>query len=267
MVIQEKCAKSILTKSKLPQSDYCINPYIGCMHACVYCYARYMKRFTAHEEPWGEFVDVKVNAPALLHHTKMPLSSHDTILLGSVTDAYQPLERKYKITRSILEQLVPSNATISILTKSNIILRDLDLLKQFQRIQVGVTFTTMDDAVRKVIEPRTASVEQRIQVCKELHEHGIFTYAFIGPILPGLTDLPALFEALHPYVDEVWGEILNTKGGIDASMLSCYEKYFPNALSTYQMCRKNPAYWDEMEHHFHALCQQYNLPSAGFYRH
>lgn len=88
-----KC-KSVLTESKLPEVGYCINPYIGCFHACVYCYARFMKRFTGHNEKWGEFIDVKINAPEVLEKELLRNPKRGITLLGSVTDAYQPVEKK-----------------------------------------------------------------------------------------------------------------------------------------------------------------------------
>ena len=85
MIIREINASSILTASRLPASDYCINPYVGCAHRCLYCYARFMRRFTRHEEPWGHFVDVRINAPSLLE--RQIKNKNGTVLLGSVTDA------------------------------------------------------------------------------------------------------------------------------------------------------------------------------------
>ncbi|MCG2686361.1 radical SAM protein, partial [Candidatus Parcubacteria bacterium] len=123
--------KTLLTKSRLPEADYCINPYIGCSHECVYCYSRFKKRFTGHTEKWGEFVDIKINAPEVLEKQLSRNPKKGVALLGSVTDAYQPVEKKYKITRAILKVLLKYDFPVSVLTKSDLVTRDVDLFKQF----------------------------------------------------------------------------------------------------------------------------------------
>ena len=146
MKIKEIKAKSIITKSAL--ADYVINPYTGCMHGCIYCYARFMKRFTNHPEPWGDFVDVKINAPDLIPE-KTDKYKNKTILMGSVTDAYHPIEIKYKLTRKILEKLIPLQLDLNILTKSDLVLRDIDLLKKFKNLLVTFSLSFLDEKYRK----------------------------------------------------------------------------------------------------------------------
>ena len=130
MVLNEIKAKNILSKSGLPGVDFAINPYVGCLHSCVYCYARFIKKFTKHKEPWGEFCDIRINAPELLKKEVGKIPSNSSIFISSVTDPYQPLEKKYQLTRKILEILAGYNFKVSILTKSNLVLRDLDILKR-----------------------------------------------------------------------------------------------------------------------------------------
>lgn len=198
--IQEIKAKSILTKSGIPGVDYCINPYVGCFHACRYCYATFMKRFTAHLEAWGSFVDVKVNAPEILQK-QLKNKVKGRVMVSSVTDAYQPVEAKYKLTRKCLEILLQHQFPVDILTKSPLVLRDLDLIKKFKDIEVGVTITTNDDKIRKVFEPKAHSIVSRINTLKKLHKNGINTYAFIGPVLP--MNPETLLEKISPYVNSV----------------------------------------------------------------
>ena len=131
MQIKEIHAASIITKSHLPDADYVINPYAGCTHKCIYCYARFMKRFTGHNENWGEFIDVKVNAPDL-NPPDTTKYRGKSIFMSSVTDPYLPLEKKYELTRKILEKLIPLQPDLGILTKSDLVLRDIDLLRQFK---------------------------------------------------------------------------------------------------------------------------------------
>ena len=144
MKIKEIQASSIITKSNLPDADYVINPYVGCMHSCIYCYARFMKRFTGHTEEWGKFVDVKVNAPDLIP-AKTSKYRGKSIFLASVTDAYLPLERKYQLTRKILEKLIPLQPNLGVQTKSDLDVRDIDLLKQFKNCEVGFMITTLEE--------------------------------------------------------------------------------------------------------------------------
>ena len=145
MKIQEIQVKSVMTKSNLPVSDYSVNPYVGCTHACQYCYASFMKRFTNHPEPWGEFIDVKT-WPEIKHPEKY---AGKEAFLCSVTDPYQPIEAKYKRTRALLEQLQGSGVSISIATKSDLVLRDLDLLRTFPNARVSFSINTLDESFRR----------------------------------------------------------------------------------------------------------------------
>ncbi len=181
--IQEKLAKSILVKSRIGGLDYCINPYTGCQHGCKYCYANFMKRFTDHREPWGKFVDIKINAPQVLER-EIRKAKRGTVCLSSVTDPYQPLEEKYGLTRACLEILLKYQFPTDILTKSPLIIRDIDLLKRFEDLEVGFTITTDDENIRKIFEPKSPSIPSRIQALKEIHRAEIKTYGFIAPMLP-----------------------------------------------------------------------------------
>ena len=206
LVIKEKKARSVLSKSEIPGIDYCINPYVGCSHGCRYCYASFMKRFTGHGEPWGSFVDVKINAPEVLYR-QMKKAARGNVMLSSVTDPYQPVERKYKLTRQCLEVLLPYQFSLDILTKSPLVLRDLDLIKKFKETEVGITITTDDDEMRKIFEPHAPPIGARIHALKILCEKGIKTYAFIGPLLP--MNPEALSEKIGPYIHSVLIDRMN----------------------------------------------------------
>jgi len=266
MKIQEIKCKSVLTKSKLPESDYCINPYLGCMHNCSYCYARFMRRFTNHPERWGEFVDVKVNAAEVLKKQMARHPKRGVILIGSVTDAYQPLEIKYGITRTILQELLPYDFPISILTKSDLVTRDIDLLRQFKECEVGLTITTLDAKVAKSFESYAATPEKRLNALFELRRAGIRTYAFVGPILPGLTDLRSIFLALCGKVDFVMAESLNTRCGNWSEIEEALKKDYPQFLSLFESSRKS-SFWNDVEIEVRQLSDEFNIPLKGFYRH
>jgi len=204
MLIRKIQAKSILSKSKV--MDYVVNPYIGCSHSCAYCYARFMKRVTGHKEPWGTFVDVKINAPQILPRD-IGKNRRGEVWLSSVCDPYQPLEKKYKLTRKCLEVLLLYDWPVTIQTKSVLVLRDLDLLKKLKKVGVGFTISTDDDKIRKIFEPGASTIQQRIDALKRLHSAGVSTYAFIGPILP--MNATNLVKQLAGKVDHVLVDRMN----------------------------------------------------------
>jgi len=205
MRVTEIECKSILTKSGIEAIDYALNPYVGCGHGCIYCYASFMKRFTGHKEKWGAFVDVKVNAAEVLVR-QMRRAKRGNIAFGTVTDPYQSLERKYEITRACLEVLTAYDGStelaevfpISILTKAALVLRDLDLLQHLRDVEVGFTITTLDDEGRQMFEPRSSPVPARLTALSELAEAEIKTWAFCGPLLPLLSDSEEQMDALLP---------------------------------------------------------------------
>lgn len=200
MIIKEVQAKSILSKSGIPGADYCINAYVGCAHSCVYCYATFMKKYTGHTEAWGTFVDVKVNAAELLRK-QLPKTRRGHVMVSSVTDAYQPLEVKYRLTRRCLEILLEHQFPVGILTKSSLVLRDLDIIKRFDEIEVGITITTDDERMRKIFEPGAPPIEARVNTLMKLKEQGVKTYVFMGPMLPMNPEL--LSEKIGKYADSI----------------------------------------------------------------
>jgi len=200
LIIREIKAKSILTKSGIPGVDYCVNPYVGCSHGCRYCYATFMKRYSGHTEAWGGFVDVKINAPEILQK-QLKRARMGRVMISSVTDAYQPIESKYKLTRQCLEALLQCQFPVDILTKSPLVLRDMDIIKKFKDIEAGITITTNDEKMQKIFEPNAPSIMARIRTLKALHDKGIYTYAFIGPVLP--MNPEALSEKISPYIDGI----------------------------------------------------------------
>jgi DNA repair photolyase len=186
MKIKEILAKNILSKSKV--FDYTLNPYIGCEHGCSYCYARFMKRFTGHKEDWGEFVDVKINAPELLDK-EIRKKKAGRVWISGICDPYQPIEEKYELTRKCLEILLEHDWPMTIQTKSPLVLRDIGLLKKFRRIEVCFTITTADEKIRKIFESGAPSVEGRLNALARLHSEGIRTQAMIAPLLIGAEGL------------------------------------------------------------------------------
>jgi DNA repair photolyase len=213
MKVKEIFAKTILTKTAIPGFDYCINPYVGCSHGCRYCYASFMKRFTGHLEPWGEFIDVKVNAPYLLRK-QLKRAKQGVVALSTVTDPYQPIEKKYQLTRKCLEALLDARLSVNLLTRSPLCLRDVDLFKQFKRMKVGLSITTHDEGIKKIFEPCSPSISSRVKALRALRQEKIGTYAFIGPMLPLNPKL--LVELLDGLIDEVLIDRMNYPNKVKA---------------------------------------------------
>lgn len=267
MKVKEKRAVSVIAKSKLPDSDYVINPYVGCMHCCLYCYARFMKRFTGHAEEWGSFVDVKINAPELIPEKTLKYKEK-SIFLSSVTDAYMPLENKYGLTRKILEKLIPLEPDLAIQTKSDLVLRDIDLIRQFKNAEVGLTITTLDDSLRREIEPFTTSVGCRIRALEKLKEAGIQTNVFIGPILPGFTLWKEIVLRTKHCVDFFMFENLNITGSIWSSIRGWLQKKHPEKLKNYERIYfSKSGYWDDVEGEIKEFCKNQNVESRIYFHH
>jgi DNA repair photolyase len=196
MIVKEIQSKSILSVSKI--YPYVINCYRGCEHNCSYCYARYMKKFTGHREPWGQFVDAKINAPDLLRH-EITRKKPDRVWVSGVCDPYQPLEEKYKLTCQCLEILTQNNWPAVIQTRSSLVLRDIDILKQ-GNFEVGMSVTTADDSIRNLFEPNAPPIKERVEALSKLHQAGIKTFVMIAPMLPGAE---GLVDILSGKVDRV----------------------------------------------------------------
>ena len=244
--IKEIKAKSIITESGL-DVDYVINPYVGCLHGCIYCYARFMKRFTDHHEPWGKFLDVKINAAELIPKDTKKYRNK-LIMISSVTDSYQPAERKYKLMRRILENLIPLQPDLSVMTKSDLITRDIDLLKKFKKCIAGVSLSLLDDSIRKEVEPFASSVERRINAVRELKKAKIQTFIFISPMFPELTNWKGIVEKTKNFVDEYWFENLNIRATNWWDIKKWLRNSHPDLLEKYRQIyfTKND-YWDRIE--------------------
>ncbi len=202
MIVGEIYAKTILSKSKV--LDYTINPYIGCEHGCTYCYARYMKRFTGHKEEWGHFVDAKINAAKLLQR-EIKGKRVGRIWVSGTCDPYQPLEKRYELTKECLNILSKNRWPITIQTKSPLVLRDIELLRKFDDIEVGITITTADDSIRRIFEPNAPAIKERIETVEKLHSSGLKTFVMIAPMLPKTKDLAAHIggRADHVLIDKM----------------------------------------------------------------
>lgn len=244
-VIREIEVRSVITKTRLPVGDYAVNPYVGCTHGCMYCYACFMKRFTNHPEPWGTFLDVK-HWPRISHPERY---SGKDLFFGSVTDPYLPEEEIYRRTRALLEELQGSGARISIQTKSDLVLRDLDLLRSFPAVRVGFSINTLDEAFRSDMD-NAVSIERRLAAMKALHDEGIRTTCFISPIFPGITDVEAIIDRVREQCNLIWLENLNLRGGSYRSAVMGYiRERCPDLLPLYEdiFLHGSRGYWEELD--------------------
>lgn len=235
---------SVMTKSNLPVGDYSINPYVGCSHACKYCYASFMKRFTGHLEPWGTFLDVK-HWPEIKNPQKY---SGKELFFGSVTDPYLPEEEIYERTRTLLQQLQDSGAKISIATKSDLVLRDLDLIKSFPGSRVSWSINTLDETFRSDMDC-AVSINRRFAAMKKFHDAGVRTTCFISPIFPGLTDIKAIIERAKDRCNLIWLENLNLRGDYKSTILNYIRDKHPDLVSLYHdiYLQKDNSYWENLD--------------------
>jgi len=259
MDIKEIKVKTCLTKSKL--SDYVINPYTGCQHGCKYCYATFIKFFQGIEDEWGDFVYAKMNCPELLEK-ELQKSKPGHIWMSSVTDCYIPLEKKYKLTRRILETIAKSpnknKFEIEILTKSVLAERDFDLLKQL-KVELGVSINNLEEKYSHIIEPFASSPRERINMLRKAKEQGIKVYGFISPVLPGITDLEKLFRELK-FCEYVWVELLNIKSSVLSRLMPIIKKNFPDKIKDFEYMLGNYSeYCTQMRRQVKNLEEKYNL--------
>ncbi|MEM0203085.1 MAG: radical SAM protein [Archaeoglobaceae archaeon] len=208
-LVERKKVSTALGKSNLPGLDYTLNPYIGCSHGCVYCYARLYcdSRIAKH---WGKIVVVKENIAEILAR-EITRRKKGVVGLSTITDAYQSIEAKERIARELLRMLLENNFEVSIQTKSSLVLRDLDILcEKKELVDVGFTITTLDNRIAEVVEPKASSPSERVKALEKISAEGIKTWIFLGPIIPGISE-------------ESFGEIVEIAKATNS--LVYYDKY------------------------------------------
>jgi len=252
MKIYKIKAKEIFTKSKLPGCDYVINQYVGCEHACSYCYARFISRWKKRGE-WDTWVEAKINAPELVKGRKID----GTVFMSSISDPYQPIEKELKLTRKILENM-DKNIRLSIQTKSDLVLRDIDLFKQFKNLDIGFTINSFAGEQKEDFEPNSSTNKERIAALKKLHEAGIKTYVFISPIIPGLIDLEKVIKETKNYTEYYWFEMINMGGAGKSFQEMLQQKYSEN----YKMAKDKKVLEDYREK-IKELVKKYNIKVQG----
>jgi DNA repair photolyase len=261
MNIKEINSKTCMVKSKL--TDYVINPYTGCSHGCKYCYADFIKRFQNIKDKWGTFVYAKTNCTEFLEK-ELEKNKSGTIFMSSVCDCYMPEEEKFRLTRKIFEIITKSKYKnkfkIEILTKSKLVQRDFDLLKQLN-LELGLSINQLDEKIAKIIEPNASSPKERIETLAKAKSQGIKTYGFISPVLPGITNLNEVFSALKKAeVEYVWVELFNMRKSAVDKMIPIYKEFLPEKLEEFRLAKENQEEWhSQIRKQARELEKRYNL--------
>ena len=256
MTVKTIYTKSVLSKSNLPVCEYSVNPYVGCTHGCKYCYASFMKRFTGHAEPWGTFLDVK-----LWPEIKNPQRyAGKELFLGSVTDPYLPQEEQYGRTRALLKQLQGSGAKLSIATKSDLILRDLDLINTFPDARVSWSVNTLDEDFKNDMD-NAASIARRLAAMEAFYRAGIRTTCFVSPIFPGITDAEAIIRRVKGQCHLIWLENLNLRGSFKAVIMAYIQSTRPHLLPLYQEIYNSGdrSYWETLDQKIRTYADEIGL--------
>ena len=247
-VIGEAEAKQALSHSSL--ADYVVNPYLGCQHGCKYCYVqRYFRPRATPPVPWGFEVYARVNVPGLLRR-EAKRKAHGKVLLSSMTDAYQPLESRYRLTRSVLECLVETGFPISILTKSNLVLRDLDLLTKHRESEVTFSISSLDKEVYTSFEPAATPPEKRIDALRGILESGVKGGLFVAPHIPTAEPFdvqyrPILESASELGLHELAFDFLNYSSVMKRAIIKAYESEYPQGMAAFLEMTKNPRRYEQ----------------------
>ncbi|HJW97410.1 MAG TPA: radical SAM protein [archaeon] len=262
--VKEIHSKTLLSPCGLPEFEYSVNPYTGCAHGCRYCYARFMGKYSHQEEEWGSFVDVKTNSPEVLRKD-LAKNSPGRIFLSSVTDCYQPLEGKYLLTQKVLGAIRDYSYPVSILTKSSLVQRDIKLISGLKQCDLGMTICFLDERDRKAWEPGASPIQERLDTLRLFAQAGVKTYAFFGPILPGISDrnLPELFRRFSESgIKEIIVDRLNIKCGNLGSIMETIKEHYPQLLSKYQelfVQGKDREYYRKLKPDIEKVARENNL--------
>ena len=241
-MIRQVWCKTALSASRLPGLTYSLNPYKGCSHDCVYCYAPPLLQISP--EKWHN-VEARVNIPQVLRQ-EVKLKSPGVVGLSTVTDPYQPAEKDYEITRKCLPLLAKRGFGINIQTKSDLVVRDKDLLSRIENVAVGITITTLDEALSYYLEPKAPLPHHRIDALHSLSDTGIYTYVFFGPIMPSMK-----IASVPEYVDEIIAtgaqeimvDTLHIKPGVMDRLHAALPQY---KLEKIKQCLADPLYYNRI---------------------
>ncbi|MEM1622878.1 MAG: radical SAM protein [Sulfolobales archaeon] len=245
--------RTALSRSGLPDLDYSLNPYVGCSHGCLYCYARDYTRRPEVAENWGFLVCVKENLLSILERETRKLRP-GTVGISTITDPYQPVESVEKLTRRSIELLLKRGFRVSIQTKSPLVLRDIDILRSFRdMVDVGFTIITLDSSVASLLEPGAPSPAQRVRALTKVSEEGLKTWLFYGPVVPGFNDDVASFarvlEAVYGHVSLVLMDKLRVTPRVRSSLGSVVGDF-----EKIESLASNKTWWSSVVKAFTEIC-------------
>jgi DNA repair photolyase len=247
--------RTLLNRCNVPRMPFSwtINPYRGCEFACKYCYARYTHEFMELRDPlaFEQKIYVKQNVAAQLRRDLSRVKKNEMIAIGTATDPYQPAERRYEVTRSILEELAQHEGyDVGIVTKSNLVVRDADVLRRIgerNKIYVNLTVTTLDQRLARILEPRAPRPDLRLAAVHALNEAGVAAGVICAPVLPGITDgvkeLDALVKATRDHGGRyIFANPLFLKPCSAAVFMPFLENEFPHLVEKYRAHFGNKAF-------------------------
>jgi len=243
--VQEIRCKHLLHRSSASFAEFTLNPYIGCGFGCSYCYVPILRAKRGQEgvDTWGSWVQVKVNAPDVVRREMLDVPRDAHILIGSATDAWQPIEKRYRVSRGVLYELGFYPNSVTILTRSPLLIRDIDLLKRFEQVSVHLSVPTVDDQVRRLFEPHAPAVAGRLELTRRLRKAGIRTTWAWCPFLPGVENTP---EQIRQYVQtaaqvgvrEIWVGRINYWGFLEERYKALLRRYRGQTGRTPRLLRR-----------------------------
>jgi DNA repair photolyase len=264
------------TSARMPFA-WTINPYRGCEFACKYCYARYTHEFMEMRDgaDFEQKIFVKQHAADLLRQELHHVKPGEEIAIGTATDPYQPAERRFEVTRAVLEEFARHRGLeVGIVTKSNLVLRDVDVLKEIarnNRLFVNITITTLKVDLARILEPRAPRPDLRLEAVQKLNQAGVAAGVICAPVLPGITDSPRDLEQIVRAVAEAGGKYVSAnslflKPCSAAVFLPFLEKEFPQLVESYRKRYKDRAFLPQsyrkpLAQLMKRLRQKYGIPS------
>lgn len=261
--VQQVQVKNILNKTKIAQSDFTANPYVGCSHNCLYCYASYMQHFNPHTANWGQYVDIK-HWPSFTPKQQQ-LYAGKKVCIGTVTDPYQPIEAQALRTRALLEQLLELNCRIMIITKSDLIMRDFELLQRFPQVEIAWSICTLDERFRYDIEQPTIPIAQRFAAMQFFHNQGFKTLCFIAPIFPVFTDVFGIINYARDKCSEVLMDPLNLRCQNRQLIFNYIRQVFPQFAPLYHQIYElnDQSYWYQLSEQVEYFAASQGYPLNG----
>jgi len=255
--IREIQCEKALAPSRITLGEYVINPYRGCGYGCRYCYVQKNKGIQKRNELWGTFVDVKVNIGEVLNRE---LSSRrvSSVLIGSTTEVYQPCEEQYQLMRTLVKLLNAANVRCTILTKSPLIVRDIDLLRKNVSPVVYVTINDLPEAIQSVLEPDAPSLRERCDIIHALVNIGINTHVYVNPVLPLLTNPDALMNKFNGIATHLDFESINPTMTNWALLRNDIQPYASDTIEKLDNIFTNKDLWDAYWHSFEEYLKERN---------